>query len=126
MRYKLKIHTAYNQIQRETYLVLDFLGDIGGFLSLLQMVGSIIVQGMALFILKSKIFSKIYLQGKLGQSGKSALKSPASKEMDKERFSSEMGRADPKETQEKSKLNYEPIDNEKPEKEHSSILNSNN
>ena len=36
---KIKLHTAYNQIQRETYQVLNYMGDVGGLMSIMNFIG---------------------------------------------------------------------------------------
>ena len=59
-QYKLKIHTQYNQVQRETYQILNFLGDIGGFFSILTLVGFMLAERFSQFILRAEIFEKIY------------------------------------------------------------------
>ena len=42
--YKIKLHTQHNVVQRKTYQVVDWLGDIGGLLSILKLVGFIIAK----------------------------------------------------------------------------------
>ena len=62
LRYKLKLHSQQNQISREAYQVMHFLGDIGGFLSILNLFGIIIAHKLSFFDFKSQIFQNIYLE----------------------------------------------------------------
>ena len=57
---KFKIDTNYFITQRQVYSVLDFFGDIGGFLSILNIVGLTISRKFGQFIFRTKIFRTLY------------------------------------------------------------------
>ena len=47
-------------IQRETYDILNFLGDVGGLETVLTIVGGFIISSLINFIMKSRFFEKLY------------------------------------------------------------------
>lgn len=47
------------QINRETYSLLDWLGDVGGLLECLQIIGELLISSVSIFVFKARLMSLI-------------------------------------------------------------------
>ena len=56
----MKISSSYNLVERNVYHIEEYFGDIGGFLSILSLIGMILAQKMTEFLMHKEIFEKIY------------------------------------------------------------------
>ena len=54
-------------MQRETYNVMDFLGDFGGFVSILNLIGHLVAANFTSLLMKVDIFTKLYFVSKLSR-----------------------------------------------------------
>ena len=63
----LALNIEYNLIQRQAYTILDYLGDVGGLLSMLNIVGTVLTKQISYFIYKSELFSELYQVKKYNQ-----------------------------------------------------------
>ena len=47
-------------LKRKNYLVLDLLGDMGGFFDAIYLIGYVLIQPVATYLLDSKLLSKLF------------------------------------------------------------------
>ena len=56
---EVNLNEDLKQIDRETYSMLDWLGDIGGLIEALKVFGEVIISSMSMFAFKSRLASLI-------------------------------------------------------------------
>ena len=58
--YWIELDTSLTKIERQTYGFLDWLGDVGGLLDGLRIIGSVLVAPIAAFSLRIELLAAVF------------------------------------------------------------------